>query len=585
MKAPTLLSLWLLCFSACGLTQNDLQKKDDNGLKPIIRGWNILTNIPEEGEAIIQRAKEYEVNHLQLSHHLIMDLKDARDKRKVALVNSFIDKAHQENIKEVLVWDHALYNLDYYPDEFKNSAGKLDLDNAGFWEWFKNDYREMMALLPKVDGIVLTFIETGARAEDQYSEYLKTGGEKLALVVNAIADVLIKELDKSLYIRTFAYNDTEYKNVLECVQLLEHDEIKLMIKETPHDFFLYHPPNPLPGKIDRPTLVEFDLGNEFNGQSIIANTYVEHVFNRWKSFEDRPHVIGYVARVDRYGTTKTIDKPSEILLEAMYRAPTLEKYDSIYNIFLKKRYGEAAFADLNKAFRLSYGIVKSSFYTLGLNSNNHSGLDFDYRSIYTRHVSGRWTDSPMVKVENGVNKEFHYWKHIVNHLAPAHHKKAEGYNLKEIPKVLEVNWIQPKELMNQKYLEYVITEKDYGVDLAMQALGHIKAVENKVETKSYQVLYDTFYRTLIAAKLRRAVAKAYYGYRIYARGEEHRTEKLHAIIEEGLAETRQMIAEIKTMKEVPSGQWKWHRDAEVAEAYIEKITKKGWEQYGNVVFQ
>ena len=42
-----------------------------------------------------------------------------------------------------------------------------------FWEWFKQDYRGMLDLIPEIDGLVLTFIETGAYAEKQYSNLLK----------------------------------------------------------------------------------------------------------------------------------------------------------------------------------------------------------------------------------------------------------------------------------------------------------------------------------------------------------------------------------------------------------------------------
>ncbi len=49
-----------------------------------------------------------------------------------------------------------------------------------FWEWFKQDYRGMLDLIPEIDGLVLTFIETGAYAEKQYSNLLKTNEEKIS---------------------------------------------------------------------------------------------------------------------------------------------------------------------------------------------------------------------------------------------------------------------------------------------------------------------------------------------------------------------------------------------------------------------
>jgi hypothetical protein len=90
-----------------------------------------------------------------------------------------------------------------------------------------------------------------------------------------------------------------------------------MMKETPHDFFLTHPDDQFAGKINRPTIIEFDAGNEFSGQGVIANTWPEHIIRRWKDLKRRKNVIGYVARTDRFGNTSAIGRPSEILLYAL----------------------------------------------------------------------------------------------------------------------------------------------------------------------------------------------------------------------------------------------------------------------------
>ena len=62
----------------------------------------------------------------------------------------------------------------------------------------------MMDLLPGIDGIVLTFIETGARAERQRSIKMTTNAEKLAAVINAVADVVVGERKLRVYARTFS---------------------------------------------------------------------------------------------------------------------------------------------------------------------------------------------------------------------------------------------------------------------------------------------------------------------------------------------------------------------------------------------
>ena len=291
---------------------------------------------------------------------------------KQILANKIIKEAHQKGIHEVVVWDHALYKLDYYPEKFRNTPdGLINLDNPEFWEWFKQDYREMLTLLPDVDGIVLTFIETGARAELQYSEKLNTAAEKLATVINAVADVVINEQGKSLYIRTFAYDKGEYKNITESIGLIKSDKVILMMKETPHDFYLTHPNLELVGKINRPTIVEFDCGDEYNGQNIVANTWPEYIERRWKDFMQRSNVIGYVARIDRFKSSICIDTPNEIQVYALdkYTKDSTLTTDDIYNQFIAWKYGQEAIPFLKPAFKMAYDINTSIFYTLGLKYN------------------------------------------------------------------------------------------------------------------------------------------------------------------------------------------------------------------------
>ena len=99
-----------------------------------------------------------------------------------------------------------------------------------------------------------------------------------------------------------------------------------MMKETPHDFFLTHPNDPFIGKINKPTIVEFDTGNEYNGQGVIANTWPEYVTKRWTDFIKRPNVIGYVARTDRYGTTKLVGSANEILLYCLSAQLRIQRF-------------------------------------------------------------------------------------------------------------------------------------------------------------------------------------------------------------------------------------------------------------------
>jgi hypothetical protein len=554
-----------------------------------VQGWTILSSNYDGAITTLDAAKSYNINHLQLCDQLVMNLCQVKNQKKRTLLNDLIARGHKAGIKEVVIWDHALYQLEYYPDKFKTGPkGTIDFDNPAFWEWFKQDYRDSMKLIPDVDGLVLTFIETGARAETQYSKKLTTGKEKLAAVVDAVASVVCDELGKQLYIRTFAYNDAEYQNTIGCIAHIRSNKVRLMMKEVPHDFFLTHPNDKYAGTIDRPTLIEFDEGNEYNGQGVIANTWPDYVIRRWSDFMRRPHIIGYVARTDRHGDTHIVGTPNEILLLALkrYTADQTVTADQIYDEFITAKYGPKAVENLKPAFKLAYDIVTSSLYTLGTNTANHSRMGIDpSKSNYGRHVSGKWIDPPVVYIKHGVNKEFHYWTDVIDHMAPAAYKVSAGSLAIEAPIVLQNKWVTPEEKMNETYLKYIMTEKHYGAVKADEALNLVMNAKSVLKEDDYHQIYNLFYRTLLTAKLYDATATSYFGYRVYARGEKFQTEWLKKTMQNSLAAMLPAIAEIENYKEkVPRGQWNWFGDTATAKEYFQKIAKKGWPEYGNVVF-
>lgn len=542
-----------------------------------VKGWIILSDNREEAVKAIDRAAKYGINHLQLSHDIAHDLRHVRDPRRRNLVNELTDYAHGKNIPRVLVWDHALYNLDYYPERFRTApGGKINLDDPAFWEWFQNDYREMLDMVPRIQGIVLSFIETGARAEEQYSEKMPTSAAKLAAVVNAIAEVVIEERKLELYARTFSYSKEEYDRITGAIDLFKHPQIRLMMKETPHDFFLTHPNDFFAGKINRPTIMEFDAAGEFNGQGVIANTWPEYMMKRWSDFRKRPNVIGYTARIDRYGNTSLVDKPGEInlfTLRKMEENPDVSA-EQIYKEFIETRYGKPAYPYLRKAFGNAFDIVSSILYTLGTNTANHSSLHYhSYPSSYIRHVSGKWLDPPVVTVKHNLNRSFHYWKDVVNHLAPPEIKKGHR-QFREIPEIVSAGWIEPHELMNEEYLRYVIREKEYGVELAEQSLEEIERAGPYLSEANYTELKAYFKRTLLTAKLHKAVASLYFSYRVHARGEAHRTVFVRETLYRSLDEVKGAAAKIANWPDpVPQGEWKWKNDPVKAMSYYEEVKR------------
>ena len=350
-----------------------------------------------------------------------------------------------------------------------------------------------------------------------------------------------------------------------------------MAKETPHDFFVTHPISSWIENIPFKVIIEFDCTHGFNGLGIVASIFPETHLNRWNYYNKLPNVVGFSIRTDRYQTTSIINRPSEINLFALHK--TLENQDitidEILKDFIAEKYNQATVPILKPVFEMAPEIILSSFYTLGLNTTNHSKLDFDYRSIYTRHVSGRWLENPEIEIGHGINKKLHYWKAIVNHLAPAKHKEPSARNLDELPEVFLNNWLQPEELMDSAFLQLVLTEKEHGINTAILAMdANKKAKVYCTDSKNYNTLYHTFNRTLISAQLRKAYAQIYYANRIWQRGEPFQTTYIKENIEQGISEITSLSGIIKNYRRKgPKGQYIWENDADIALELVQEIKK------------
>ena len=52
-----------------------------------VRGWTILSDNDKAAESIIERAPDYGINHLQLSHRIVHDLREIKEEGRQAQVN------------------------------------------------------------------------------------------------------------------------------------------------------------------------------------------------------------------------------------------------------------------------------------------------------------------------------------------------------------------------------------------------------------------------------------------------------------------------------------------------------------------
>lgn len=542
---------------------------------PQVRGINLLSSDFDKDTLAISAAAVSGINHIQISHRMVHSLCEIRAPWKCDLVSSLASFAHEKGISDVLLWDHALYNTDYYPDRYKYpGTGLLNLDNPGFWQWMKNDYREMLDMCPEVDGLVLTFIESGARVEVQYSSM--TIPERLAKVINTVAEVVCGEYGKKLWLRTFAYNEQEYTNIVDCFDLVEWDDDRmfLMVKDVPHDFFIYHPDNGYIGRLGHPTLVEFDACGEYNGQSVILNTMPQYFSERWNRYVQMPEVMGYVARTSRFNDTEITGTPAEINLFALKRATDQPGIDSetVYDEYIAARYGARAVRLLKPAFKASADFIDGTMYILKLNTTHHSDFSLEDWSTYSRHVSGRWLSDSTVFIGRGINRRLRWWDDIVNTLAPVRCKKdlPDRYRV-DIPEVLSSGALNNAEDMNEQYLDYIIKWTNDCHRKASKGSRKLKRAEHLLSGADYAQLYDIYQRSLMCLDLRRYAAVCYWGSRVWNRGEEFQTMSLKRKINRAVRHLEKVLKGYEAYdKPYPVGTWDWKKDTETARLFLEQ---------------
>jgi hypothetical protein len=494
---------------------------------------------------------DYDINHIEFSHQLVNQLKDVRPAGRAELVNRLATYAHEKGIPDVFVWDQALYDVGYYPEEFRrvvDGKERLDLDNPGLWRWIRIDYRSMLTLIPEVDGIVLNFLDAPGVITDQYSLLLPDGATKVAAVVDSLASIFIDEHDLDLCIRAAVSDARQFSLLVSAVRQMRHPALTVMITEAEQAFLLTHPLSTISDSIRKyPVIVEFDAAHEYNGQGILASMLPEVHLKRWKEYLSEPNIEGYVARTDRFYESSIIDGPCEINLYALKRAsddPWMN-IDKVYHEFVSQKYGEQAGPYIEPAFRKSYDIISSMMYTLGLPVASRSTVSFSNEASYITMNPGKWQRSMEYTVDHDVNKTFHYWMDVTNHLAPRELKRPGGAIAAEIPQVFENGWLDDRELMNVDYLRSIVAEKDYAVRVAQSALEDVLRAKPHIRNaEQYSRLIETMRRTEMASRLYRASAKAYFAHRIYMRGGEFRTPEVVYMLQDGLDEIVAVSQEI-----------------------------------------
>lgn len=346
----------------------------------IVNGWILLDSDPTAVENAITTAAQYGVNHIQLSHGLIMNIEDILDdtpaaQARLTALNKGIETAHQYGM-EAYIWCHEL------------SGTGLDVcydTEDDLWDDRAQAYREGLALLPGLDGVVLMF---GSAPSPPWFTVcgcawcldnfpldnpfeVPPQPDKIRIITEQVGGVITGELGKDLLVRTFVHEPAEVPWHSQGLAAVEGVPFTGMHKGPVQDWQPYNPHHPCIGDVgDHPSVMELDLAGEYYGLSVLPfcapGYYRYRLRHLWEN-----KGIGVVARIER-GSHHGLGTPNEINMRAVNAllADPEEPLESIWNGFIEDFYGLAP-GDAGQAALLSiledtFPIRLKSHYALGI---------------------------------------------------------------------------------------------------------------------------------------------------------------------------------------------------------------------------
>ena len=344
-----------------------------------VMGWILLDDDREHISRVLNRAQEFGIDHVQLSHSLIMDIDEINeDDARAQRLQDISREAHGHGI-EVWVWSH----------EFTNESYLICFDPEDpLWERRKKAYRDALTRIPEIDGVVLMF--GSSDVEPWYAacfcqwcmDQPPTGNlildlihsrpvDRLQQIFEAVSEVVSGEFKRKLRVRTFMHQLPELEWLGESLRTWTDPEPGVMSKDVPQDWQPYYPHNPLIGDVgERNQIIEMDLGNEYWGRSRILVSQVDYIHYRY-GYDRSAGAEGAAARIER-GGDHAFGNPNEINIYAFSRFlqdPQVTP-DEVYREWFELRYAvnpDSPAADILKTiFRNSHDAMRKMYYTLGM---------------------------------------------------------------------------------------------------------------------------------------------------------------------------------------------------------------------------
>jgi hypothetical protein len=345
-----------------------------------VNGWILLDSDPAAIAGAIEQAATYGVNHVQLSHDIIMNIEDllgddAATATRVQTINDAIALAHQHGM-EAWIWAHELSGV---------SAAVCYEPGGELWQARGQAYRDGLGRIPGLDGVVLMFgsaplppwltVCTCQWCQDGWPGATPFGApppeERLKLVIEQVGAVVTGELHKKLIARVFVHQPQENDWHAQGLAAVQGVDFMGMHKGSVQDWQPYNPFDPTLGNIGpHPAVVEMDVAGEYWGLSQLpfcAPGYFRYLMRHARDNGG----VGSVIRVQR-GSESALGTPNEVNVRAVtaFLADPDAPLGKVWEDHLQAEYGltrgQPGYALLKRTLEDTFEVRLKSHYVLGI---------------------------------------------------------------------------------------------------------------------------------------------------------------------------------------------------------------------------
>jgi len=329
-------------------------------------GWLTHNPDPVYLDRVLREAPRYGVNHLELSHDIVMQVDELLESpERAKLIESVARRSKAQGIASV-IWAHEINTRD------KNAPLDPESpDGKAFWEARRVAYRRALALCPSVAGVVLMFGSSPSEVWDRPHTPGEGDGwqrrsmpERVRFVVDLVRGVVCEELGKELFVRDFNHSPAQLGWLVEALR--DQKKLTVISKAEPQDFQFFYPHSASIGAFGTtPQIIEIDLCGEYWGQSLIPVSLAEYVPYRLR-YDLGKGVAGAVGRIDCYQNS-TLGTPDELNLFVFEQTLLGQSAppERLTLAWLTKRYGARAAQPLTAIFQRTYPMAKKLYYTQG----------------------------------------------------------------------------------------------------------------------------------------------------------------------------------------------------------------------------